>query len=464
MKTRIEKDSMGEIEVPADVYYGAQSARSLIHFDIGIEKMPREVIRAMGTLKKASALVNAELGVLKKEKADLIVKAADEVIAGKLDAHFPLSIWQTGSGTQSNMNSNEVISNRAIEIAGGEIGSKKPVHPNDDVNKSQSSNDTFPTAMHIAAAEEINLRLIPALTTLRDTLQKKSEEFNDIIKSGRTHLMDAVPITLGQEFSGYVQMLTMGIERLKIVLPGLYELALGGTAVGTGLNAHKDFAKKVAAKIAELTGLPFVSAPNKFEALGTHDALVFAHGAMKAIAASFFKIANDVRWLASGPRCGLGELNIPENEPGSSIMPGKVNPTQSEAMTMVAVQVFANDVAVNFGGASGNFELNVFKPVIIYNFLQSVRLLADTARMFNVHCAVGIEANRDKLNYYMNNTLMLVTALNPHIGYDNAAKIAKYAHHNNTSLKDAAVKLEILTEAQFDEYVKPEEMLGPSLK
>lgn len=464
MKTRIEKDSMGEIEVPADVYYGAQSARSLIHFDIGIEKMPREVIRAMGTLKKASALVNAELGVLAKDKADLIVKAADEVIAGKLDAHFPLSIWQTGSGTQSNMNSNEVISNRAIEIAGGEIGSKKPVHPNDDVNKSQSSNDTFPTAMHIAAAEEINLRLIPALTTLRDTLQKKSEEFNDIIKSGRTHLMDAVPITLGQEFSGYVQMLTMGIERLKIVLPGLYELALGGTAVGTGLNAHKDFAKKVAAKTAELTGLPFVSAPNKFEALGTHDALVFAHGAMKAIAASFFKIANDVRWLASGPRCGLGELNIPENEPGSSIMPGKVNPTQSEAMTMVAVQVFANDVAVNFGGASGNFELNVFKPVIIYNFLQSVRLLADTARMFNMHCAVGIEANRDKLNYYMNNTLMLVTALNPHIGYDNAAKIAKYAHHNNTSLKDAAVKLGILTEAQFDEYVKPEEMLGPKLK
>ncbi|TAL66864.1 MAG: class II fumarate hydratase [Bacteroidetes bacterium] len=464
MKTRIEKDSMGEIEVPADVYYGAQSARSLIHFDIGIEKMPREVIRAMGTLKKASALVNAELGVLAKDKAELIVKAADEVIAGKLDAHFPLSIWQTGSGTQSNMNSNEVISNRAIEIAGGEIGSKKPVHPNDDVNKSQSSNDTFPTAMHIAAAEEINLRLIPALTTLRDTLQKKSEEFNDIIKSGRTHLMDAVPITLGQEFSGYVQMLTMGIERLKLVLPGLYELALGGTAVGTGLNAHKDFAKKVAAKIAELTGLPFVSAPNKFEALGTHDALVFAHGAMKAIAASYFKIANDVRWLASGPRCGLGELNIPENEPGSSIMPGKVNPTQSEAMTMVAVQVFANDVAVNFGGASGNFELNVFKPVIIYNFLQSVRLLSDTARMFNEHCAVGIEANRDKLNYYMNNTLMLVTALNPHIGYDNAAKIAKHAHHNNTSLKDAAVTLGILTEAQFDEYVKPEEMLGPKLK
>ncbi|MBI5323777.1 MAG: class II fumarate hydratase [Ignavibacteriae bacterium] len=464
MKTRIEKDSMGEIEVPADVYYGAQSARSLIHFDIGIEKMPREVIRAMGILKKASALVNAELGVLAKDKAELIVKAADEVIEGKLDAHFPLSIWQTGSGTQSNMNSNEVISNRAIEIAGGEIGSKKPVHPNDDVNKSQSSNDTFPTAMHIAAAEQINHKLIPALITLRDTLKKKSDEFKDIIKSGRTHLMDAVPITLGQEFSGYVQMLTMGIERLKLVLPGIYELALGGTAVGTGLNAHPEFAKKVAAKIAELTGLPFVSAPNKYEALGTHDALVFAHGAMKAIAASYFKIANDVRWLASGPRCGLGELNIPENEPGSSIMPGKVNPTQSEAMTMVATQVFANDVAVNFGGASGNFELNVFKPVIIYNFLQSVRLLADTARMFNEHCATGIEANRDKLNYYMNNTLMLVTALNPHIGYDNAAKIAKHAHHNNTSLKEAAVKLGILTEAQFDEYVRPEQMLGPSLK
>ncbi len=464
MKTRIEKDSMGEIEVPSDVYWGAQSARSLIHFEIGIEKMPREIIRAMGILKKAAALVNADLGVLPKDKAELIVKAADEVIGGKLDAHFPLSIWQTGSGTQSNMNSNEVISNRAIEIAGGEMGSKKPVHPNDDVNKSQSSNDTFPTAMHIAAAEQINHRLLPSLAILRETLHKKSEEFKDIIKSGRTHLMDAVPLTLGQEFSGYVQQLDMAIIRINLVLPGLYELALGGTAVGTGLNAHPEFAERSAKKIAELTGLPFVSAPNKFEALATHDALVFAHGAMKSIAASFMKIANDVRWLASGPRCGLGELNIPENEPGSSIMPGKVNPTQSEAMTMVAVQVMANDVAVNLGGASGNFELNVFKPVIIYNFLQSVRLLADTARMFNEHCATGIEANKDKLNYYMNNTLMLVTALNPHIGYDNSAKIAKYAHHNNTSLKDAAIKLGILTAEKFDEFVRPEKMLGPSLK
>ncbi len=461
METRIERDSMGEISVPNDRYYGAQTARSLIHFAIGIEKMPRPIIKAMGTLKKAAALTNAELGVLAQDKAEIISKAADEVIAGKLDEHFPLSIWQTGSGTQSNMNSNEVISNRAIEMLGGQLGSKKPIHPNDDVNKSQSSNDTFPTAMHIAAAEVLALELIPAVTKLRDTLKKKSEEFAPLIKSGRTHLMDAVPITLGQEFSGYVQQLTMALERVNLVLPGLYELALGGTAVGTGLNAHADFARKVAAKIAELTGLPFVSAPNKFEALAGHDALVFAHGALKTLAASLMKIANDVRWMASGPRCGFGELAIPENEPGSSIMPGKVNPTQSEAMTMVAVQVFGNDAAINFGGASGNFELNVFKPLIAYNFLQSARLLTDTCTMFEEHCAVGIEPIKEKLDFYMNNTLMLVTALNPHIGYDNAAKIAKHAHHNNTTLKDAAITLGLLTAEQFDQFVRPSEMLGP---
>jgi fumarate hydratase class II len=464
MKTRIEKDSMGEIEVPSDVYWGAQTARSLIHFAIGIEKMPRSVIRAMGILKKAAALTNAELGVLPADKAELIAKAADEVIEGKLDAHFPLSIWQTGSGTQSNMNANEVISNRAIEMIGGEMGSKKPIHPNDDVNKSQSSNDTFPAAMHIAAAEMINHNLLPALAALRQTLYQKSEEFKNIIKIGRTHLMDAVPLTLGQEFSGYVQQLDNAIERLHLVLPGLYELALGGTAVGTGLNAHPEFATKVAAKIAELTGLPFVSAPNKFESLAAHDALVFAHGALKTIAAAFMKIANDIRWMASGPRCGLGELTIPENEPGSSIMPGKVNPTQSEAMTMVAAQVFGNDVAINFGGASGNFELNVFKPLIIYNFTQSVRLLSDTAKMFNEHCAVGIQPNTDKITFYLNNSLMLVTALNPHIGYDNAAKIAKHAHKNNLTLKEAAIELGLMTAEKFDEVVRPEKMLGPSLK
>ncbi len=464
MKTRIEKDSMGEIEVPSDVYWGAQTARSLIHFAIGVEKMPRSVIRAMGILKKAAALTNAELGVLPIDKAELIAKAADEVIEGKLDAHFPLSIWQTGSGTQSNMNANEVIANRSIEMAGGEMGSKKPIHPNDDVNKSQSSNDTFPAAMHIAAAEMINHNLLPALAVLRNTLYQKSEEFKNIIKIGRTHLMDAVPLTLGQEFSGYVQQLDNAIERLHLVLPGLYELALGGTAVGTGLNAHPEFATRVAAKIAEITGLPFVSAPNKFESLAAHDALVFAHGALKTVAASFMKIANDIRWMASGPRCGLGEITIPENEPGSSIMPGKVNPTQSEAMTMVAAQVFGNDVAINFGGASGNFELNVFKPLIIYNFTQSVRLLTDTAKMFNEHCAVGISPNQDKITFYLNNSLMLVTALNPHIGYDNAAKIAKHAHKNNLTLKEAAIELGLLSSEKFDEVVRPEKMLGPSLK
>lgn len=463
MSYRIEKDTMGEIQVPNEYYYGAQSARSLIHFEIGIEKMPREIIRALGILKKAAALTNYDLGLLPKEKLDLIALAADEVIEGKLDKHFPLSIWQTGSGTQTNMNSNEVISNRAIEIAGGEMGSKKPIQPNDDVNKSQSSNDTFPTAMHIAAAEQIVNLLIPSLEELKNTLEKKSIEFENIIKVGRTHLQDAVPMTLGQEFSGYVQQLEMGIKRLKLVLPGIYELALGGTAVGTGLNAHPEFAVRSAKKIAEITNLPFVSAPNKFEALAAHDALVFAHGALKSIATSFMKIANDVRWLASGPRCGIGELSIPENEPGSSIMPGKVNPTQSEAMTMVSVQVMANDVAVNMAGASGNFELNVFKPVLIYNFLQSVRLLADTARMFNEHCAIGIEPEKEKIDYYVHNTLMLVTALNPHIGYDNAAKIAKYAHKKKLTLKEASLELGILTEEEFAKYVRPETMTSPNI-
>ncbi len=464
MKTRIEKDSMGEIEVPANVYWGAQSARSLVHFAIGEETMPRAVVRGMGVLKKAAAIVNSELKLLPKDKEKLIVQAADEVIDGQLDEHFPLSVWQTGSGTQSNMNTNEVIANRAIEIAGGEMGSKQPVHPNDDVNKSQSSNDTFPTAMHIAAAEELNNRLLPALAVLRLTLQKKSDEFKDVIKVGRTHLMDAVPLTLGQEFSGYVQQLDKAIERVNLALPGLYEIALGGTAVGTGLNTHVKFAEKAAKKIADITGLPFVSAPNKFEALAAHDAIVFAHGALKTLAASLMKIANDVRWLASGPRCGLGELLIPANEPGSSIMPGKVNPTQSEAMTMVAVQVMGSDAAINFAGSQGNFELNVFKPVMIYNFLQSVRLLSDTMTMFNKYCAEGIEPNNAKIESFLENTLMLVTALNPHIGYDNAAKIAKHAHETGGTLKDAAVELGILTAEEFDEKVRPEKMTEPNVK
>lgn len=463
MKTRIEKDTMGEIEVPENAYYGAQSARSLIHFDIGIEKMPRELIRAMGILKKGAAITNHELGLLPKEKEELIIKAADEVISGKLDEHFPLSIWQTGSGTQSNMNSNEVISNKAIEIAGGVIGSKNPIHPNDDVNMSQSSNDTFPTAMHIAAAEQLYHNLIPNVAELRVTLSNKSLEFKDIIKTGRTHLMDAVPLTLGQEFSGYVQQLDMAIERINLVLPGLYELSLGGTAVGTGLNSHPDFAVKSAENIAKITGLPFVTAPNKFESSSAHDAIVFAHGALKTLAASLMKIANDIRWMASGPRVGLGEIFIPENEPGSSIMPGKVNPTQSEAMTMVVAQVMGNDATINLAGAQGNFELNVFKPVMIYNFLQSVRLLSDTCRMFNIHCAKGIEPNRAKLEEYMNKSLMLVTALNPHIGYDKAAKIAKNAHHKGITLKESALDLGILTSDEFDKYVRPKDMISPNI-
>ncbi|MGH7600065.1 MAG: class II fumarate hydratase [bacterium] len=461
MNYRIETDSMGEIQVPNDRYYGAQTARSLIHFKIGGERMPREMIWAFGILKKAAALVNKELGLLSAEKADLIVKAADEVISGKLDEHFPLVVWQTGSGTQTNMNANEVISNRAIEMAGGKMGSKKPIHPNDDVNKAQSSNDTFPTAMHIAAVHEIHRRLIPMVTQLRDTLAQKTAAFKDIIKIGRTHLMDAVPLTLGQEFSGYVTQLNHGLKRIEMVLPHLYELALGGTAVGTGLNTHPKFAVKSAAKIAELTGYPFVTAENKFEALASHDALVMASGALKTLASSLMKIANDIRWLASGPRCGLGELNIPENEPGSSIMPGKVNPTQSEAMTMAAAQVIGNDVTIGIGGASGNFELNVFKPVIIYNLLQSIRLLADACEMFNEHCAVGIEANEANIKKHLDNSLMLVTALNPHVGYDNAAKIAKKAHKENLTLREAAIALGVLTGEKFDEIVRPEKMIGP---
>ncbi len=463
MQTRIETDTMGAVEVPADKYWGAQTARSLQHFAIGTERMPRELIRALGIVKKAAALVNAELGLLPPEKAQLIVRAADEVIEGRLDEHFPLSVWQTGSGTQTNMNVNEVIANRAIELAGGELGSKQPIHPNDDVNKSQSSNDVFPTAMHIAAAEQLVHTLLPAVRELQQTLERKSEEFADIIKIGRTHLMDAVPLTLGQEFSGYAHQLANAIRRIEAVLPDLYELAIGGTAVGTGLNTHPAFAERMAAKIAELTGLPFVSAPNKFEALAAHDALVWAHGAVRTLAVALHKIANDIRWMASGPRAGLAEIRIPENEPGSSIMPGKVNPTQSEAMTMVAVQVLGNDVTISIAGASGAFELNVYKPVIIYNFLQSVRLLSDTCRMFNRYCAVGIEPNRERLRQYVEQSLMLVTALNPYIGYDNAARIAKYAYQTGKTLREAAVELGLLSAEEFDRIVRPEAMVRPNL-
>lgn len=461
MNYRIEKDTMGEIQVPTDKYYGAQTARSLMNFKIGGDRFPRELIRALGILKKAAALTNKELGTLPADKADLIIKAADEVIEGKLDEHFPLVVWQTGSGTQTNMNANEVISNRAIEIVGGEMGSKKPIHPNDDVNKAQSSNDTFPTAMHIAAVEEIHRKLIPMITKLREALANKEKEYQAIIKIGRTHLMDAVPLTLGQEFGGYVQMLSNGLDRINAALPRLYELALGGTAVGTGLNTHPEFAVKSAQHIAKLTGKKFVTAPNKFEALATHDALVEFSGVLKTLAASLMKIANDVRWLGSGPRCGLAELNLPENEPGSSIMPGKVNPTQSEAMTMVCAQVFGNDVAVNFGGALGNFELNVFKPVIIFNVLNSIRLIADACDSFTDHCVVGIEANTVNIKKHLENSLMLVTSLNPHIGYDNAAKVAKKAHKENTTLKQAAMDLGLLTSEKFDEVVRPEKMVGP---
>ncbi len=461
MNHRIEKDTMGEMQVPSDRYYGAQTARSLMNFKIGTERMPRELIRALGVLKKAAALTNAELGTLPKEKSDLIVQAADEVIDGKLDDHFPLVVWQTGSGTQTNMNSNEVIANRAIEIAGGVLGSKDPVHPNDDVNKAQSSNDTFPTAMHISTAERFVHHLIPSVTKLRNALQAKSEEFSNIIKIGRTHLMDAVPLTLGQEFSGYAHQMTNALARIDAVLPRLYELALGGTAVGTGLNTHRDFAAKSADAIASITELPFVTAPNKFEALAAHDAIVEASGVLKTIAAGLMKIANDIRMLGSGPRCGIGELSLPANEPGSSIMPGKVNPTQSEAMTMVAAQVMGNDVAINIGGATGHYELNVFKPVMIYNLLQSIRLISDSCVSFTDNCVVGIEPNRTQINKLLNESLMLVTALNPHIGYDNAAKVAKKAHTENSTLKESAIALGLLTEEEFDEKVRPENMVGP---
>jgi len=459
--TRTETDSMGAIEVPVDRYYGAQTARSLIHFDIGRDTMPPELIRAFGILKKAAALVNQGLGKLSADKTKLIVQAADEVIAGKLDEHFPLRIWQTGSGTQTNMNANEVISNRAIEIAGGVMGSKKPIHPNDDVNMSQSSNDTFPAAMHIAAATQVAEKLIPAVEHLRAAIDAKAKQFATVVKIGRTHLQDATPITVGQEMSGWASLLERDIARLKESLLGLYDLAIGGTAVGTGLNAPPDFAERAAKKIAELTGLPFRSHPNKFAALSAHDEIVYASGALKTLAASLMKIANDVRWLASGPRCGLGELTIPENEPGSSIMPGKVNPTQSEALTMVAVQVMGNDAAIGIAGSQGNFELNVFKPVIIFNFLNSVRILADASRSFVDHCVKGIEIDQKKIDFYVKNSLMLVTALTPKIGYDKAAQIAKKAHHENLSLKEATLALGYLTSEEFDALVKPEKMTHP---
>jgi len=460
---RKETDSMGTIEVPADRYWGAQTQRSIHHFSIGTtgDHMPIEVVRAFGILKKACALVNLELGKLPRGKADLIVQAADEVIEGKLDDHFPLFVWQTGSGTQSNMNANEVISNRAIELAGGELGSKKPIHPNDDVNMSQSSNDTFPTAMHMAGAHVVVHDLVPSVRALRDALAKRAEEFSDIVKIGRTHLQDAVPLTLGQEFSGYVAQLDADLERIEQALPGLYELAIGGTAVGTGLNSPAGFGEKAAAKIAELTGLPFVSAPNKFAALAAHDALVHAHGALRTLAVSLMKIANDIRWLGSGPRSGLGELELPENEPGSSIMPGKVNPTQSEAMTMVCCQVFGNDVAVTVAGSQGNFELNVFKPVMIRNFLHSTRILTDVCRTFREFCVEGLKPNRERISELVGQSLMLVTALTPKIGYDKAAEIAKKAHHDGKTLKETALELGYLTEAEYDDAVRPEKMVGP---
>src|SRR6267378_1315107 len=458
--TRTETDSMGEIEVPADKYWGAQTERSLLHFNIGYDVMPREMIRASGILKKAAALVNNDLGKLPSDKLKLVVQACDEVIEGKLDEHFPLRVWQTGSGTQTNMNANEVISNRAIEIAGGVLGSKKPVHPNDDVNMSQSSNDTFPTAMYIAAAEQLT-RLIPEIQNVHDAIAAKAEEFRDVVKIGRTHLQDATPLTVGQEMSGWASLLERDIERLKMTLPGVLDLAIGGTAVGTGLNSHPEFGERAARKIAELTGLPFKSHPNKFAALSAHDEIVFASGALKTLAASLMKIANDIRWLASGPRSGLGELVIPENEPGSSIMPGKVNPTQSEAVTMVAVQVMGNDAAIGFAGSQGNFELNVFKPVIIHNLLHSLRLIHDACHGFVEYCIAGMTINREQIDANLRHSLMLVTALNPHIGYDNSAKIAKHAHKKKISLREAAIELGLLTGEKFDELVKPEEMTHP---
>ncbi len=461
MKTRIEKDTMGEIEVPADAYWAAQTQRSIQNFKIGEEKMPYEITRAFSYLKKAVALVNKDLGKLDVAKADAIAQAADDMLAGKLDDNYPLVVWQTGSGTQSNMNNNEVLANRATEILGGDFKKEKLVHPNDDVNKSQSSNDTYPTALHVAAVIAVEKQLLPAIAKLKATLQTKSEEFAHIVKIGRTHLQDATPLTLGQEISGWVEMLNKSEKMAKDSLEAVRELALGGTAVGTGLNAHPELGERVAKKLSELTGYDFITAPNKFHALTSHDALVYAHGALKALAADMMKIANDVRWLASGPRCGIGEIEIPANEPGSSIMPGKVNPTQSEAVTMVACQVMGNDATIGFAASQGNFELNVFKPVIAYNFLQSVRLLSDSIVSFNDHAAVGIKPVEEKIDYFLHNSLMLVTALNPYIGYENAAKIAKTAHINNATLKETAIELNLLTAEQFDEYVKPEEMIAP---
>ncbi|MEM8777463.1 MAG: class II fumarate hydratase [Cyanobacteria bacterium P01_G01_bin.49] len=458
---RIETDSMGSIEVADDRYWGAQTQRSLHYFAIGDDVMPREMIRAIGILKKATAVVNKDLEKLPADKAELIVKAADEVIAGTLDDHFPLRIWQTGSGTQTNMNANEVIANRAIALAGGILGSKDPIHPNDHVNMSQSSNDTFPTAMHIGTVEEIHHKLLPMITKLRDGLRVKMEAFQDIVKIGRTHLMDAVPLTLGQEFSGYVSQLDKDLDRLRFTLPDLYELAIGGTAVGTGLNTHPEFSQRVAAEIAQITGLPFVAAPNKFAALAAHDAIVMTSGAIKTLACSLMKIANDIRWLGSGPRCGLGELILPANEPGSSIMPGKVNPTQCEAMTMVCVQVMGYDAAIAIAGSQGNFELNVFKPLLIFNLLNSIRLLADACSSFTDHLVAGLEINQSQIDHFLNNSLMLVTALNPHIGYDNAAKVAKKAYQEKTTLQDACVALGFLSVEEFQAIVCPENMTHP---
>lgn len=461
MTFRIEQDTMGEVEVPKNAYYGAQTVRSLRNFDIGTEKMPCELVVALAVVKKAAAMVNRQLNLLSEEKMILIIRAAEEVIDGKLEDEFGLSVWQTGSGTQTNMNVNEVIANRAIELAGGVLGSKKPVHPNDDVNKSQSTNDTFPSAMHIAVATAITSRLQPAVDVLAGLLEDKSREFAHIVKIGRTHLMDAVPLTLGQEFSGYATQVRRGYQRIDRCLPRLYELALGGTAVGTGLNSHPDFGVRACEKIAELTGLPFVSAANKFETMAAHDTMVEISGALKTLAVSLMKIANDIRLLASGPRCGIGELVLPSNEPGSSIMPGKVNPTQCEAVSMVAVQVMGNDTTIAMAGASGNFELNVYKPVIIYNLLQSVRLLADVCSSFGKNCVAGIAANEGVIDRYLRNSLMLVTALNPHIGYDKAAQVAKHAHLQGTTLKEAAVALGVLSEDEFDRLVVPEKMTGP---
>jgi fumarate hydratase class II len=460
MTTRVETDSMGPIEVPSDKYYGAQTMRSRMNFRIGEEKMPTEIVSAFGILKKAAAITNYELDNLDERVCDLIVRAADEVIEGKLDDHFPLVVWQTGSGTQSNMNVNEVISNRAIELAGGKMGSKTPVHPNDHVNRSQSSNDTFPTAMHIAAVIAVE-GMVPKVRVLRDTLDSKAKSFAHIVKIGRTHLQDATPLTLGQEISGWVSQIDHGLAAVEATMSQLRELALGGTAVGTGLNTHPQYADRVAAKIAELSGRRFVSAPNKFAALAAHDAFVGTSGALKQLAVALMKIANDVRWLSSGPRSGIGELRIPENEPGSSIMPGKVNPTQCEAMTMVCTQVMGNDATIGIAGSQGNFELNVYKPVIAYNLLQSIRLLGDASQSFNDHCAVGIEPNLETIDDNLRRSLMLVTALNPIIGYDNAAKVAKHAYKRNTTLRDAAIELGFLTGEQFDEAVQPEEMVGP---